>query len=55
VTAYNEAEEAHRDDPYLEVVPLGSDSRETLEGPHSSYFEVSDKHIGRALAELGLR
>lgn len=57
--AYNRAEEAHRDDPSVEVVLLGSDSAETLERTHSSYFELSEKHIdqvvARELAELGLR
>jgi hypothetical protein len=57
--AYNRAEEDHRDDRHLEVVLLGSDSIETLERTHSSYFELSEKHIdqfvARELAELGLR
>ena len=57
--AYNQAEEAHRDDPNTEVVLLGSDSAETLERTHSSYFELSEKHIdqvvARELAALGLR
>ncbi|MFI5009582.1 MAG: hypothetical protein ACHQDY_04835 [Solirubrobacterales bacterium] len=57
--AYNLAEENHRDDPNIEVVLLGSDSAETLERTHSSYFELSEKHIdqvvARELAELGLR
>jgi hypothetical protein len=56
---YNEAEKVHRDDPNTEVVLLGSDSAETLERTHSSYFELSEKHIdqvvARELAELGLR
>lgn len=57
--AYNRAEEDHRDDPNTEVVLLGSDSVETLERTHSSYFELSERHIdqivARELAELGLR
>jgi hypothetical protein len=56
--AYNEAEESHRDDPDVEVVLLGSDSIATLERTHSSYFELSEKHIdqvvARELAALGL-
>jgi hypothetical protein len=59
LAAYNSAEEAHRDDPNIEVVLLGSDSIDTLERTHSSYFELSEKHIdqvvARELAELGLR
>ena len=58
LVAYNEAEEAHRDDPDVEVVLLGSDSIETLERTHSSYFQLSEKHIdqvvARELAALGL-
>jgi len=57
--AYEEAEKTHRDDPNTEVVLLGSDSAETLERTHSSYFELSERHIdqvvARELAELGLR
>jgi hypothetical protein len=57
--AYEETEKAHRGDEETEVVLLGSDSEETLERTHSSYFELSEKHIdqfvARELAELGLR
>jgi hypothetical protein len=39
-------------------VLLGSDSIETLERTHSSYFELAEKHVDRLvakeLAELGL-
>ncbi len=56
--AYNRTEEEHRDDPNTEVVLLGSDSVETIERTHSSYFELSERHIdrivARELAELGL-
>jgi hypothetical protein len=59
VAAYAEAERQHRDDPDVEVVLFGSDSAETLERTHASYFELREKHIdqvvGRELAELGLR
>jgi hypothetical protein len=58
LAAYAEAEELHRDDGNVEVVLLGSDSIETLERTHSSYFELAEKHVdrlvGRDLAELGL-
>jgi hypothetical protein len=57
--AYSKAEEKHREDPNVEVVLLGSDSMETLERTHSSYFELAGKHVdewvARELAELGLR
>jgi hypothetical protein len=59
LAAYAEAEEAHRRDDSVEVVLLGSDSLETLERTHSSYFELAEKHVdrivARELAELGLR
>lgn len=59
LAAYNEAEELHREDRDIEVVLLGSDSIETVERTHSSYFELSEKHIdrfvARELAELGFR
>lgn len=59
LAAYEEAEKVHRLDPDVEIVLLGSDSAETLERTHSSYFELSEKHIdqvvARELAELGLR
>lgn len=58
LVAYNAAEGRHRDDSNVEVVLLGSDSRETLERTHSSYFELADKHVdrlvARELAEFGL-
>lgn len=59
VAAYEAAEREHRDDKNTEVVLLGSDSRETLERTHSSYFRLMDKHIdqimAKELAALGLR
>jgi hypothetical protein len=59
LAAYEEAEREHRGDANVEVVLFGSDSAETLERTHSSYFELRDKHIdqvvARELAELGLR
>lgn len=58
LVAYAEAEELHRLDSNVEVVLLGSDSIETLERTHSSYFELAEKHVDRLvardLAELGL-
>jgi hypothetical protein len=57
--AYDAAEAAHRDDPVHEVVLLGSDSLETLNRTHSSYFDLGDRHVndvvGWELAALGLR
>lgn len=59
LAAYEAAEREHRDDSNVEVVLLGSDSRETLERTHSSYFRLMDKHIDQIVAkeleELGLR
>lgn len=58
LAAYNQAEEDHRDDSNVEVVLFGSDSLETLERTHSSYFKLCEKHVDRLvardLAELGL-
>lgn len=57
--AYASAEAQYRDDSNIEVVLLGSDSLETLERTHSSYFELADNHVDRMvereLIELGLR
>jgi hypothetical protein len=57
--SYADAEEQYRQDENVEVVLLGSDSIDTLERTHSSYFELSEKHVdeivARELAELGLR
>lgn len=59
LNAYSAAERLHRDDDQVEVVLLGSDSIETLERTHSSYFELREKHadqvVARELAELGFR
>lgn len=56
--AYSESERQHRDDDNVEVVLLGSDSYETLERTHSSYFELAERHVdrivARELASLGL-
>ena len=58
LVAYADAEAAHRDDTNVEVVLFGSDSVETLERTHSSYFELAEKHVdrlvARELADLGL-
>jgi hypothetical protein len=58
LVAYAEAEANYRRDGNVEVVLLGSDSIETLERTHSSYFELAEKHVdrlvARELAELGL-
>lgn len=57
--AYAEAEKRYRDRDDVEVVLLGSDSEETLERTHSSYFELAGRHvdqlIARELVERGLR
>jgi hypothetical protein len=59
LATYSRLEEVHREDPDVEVVLLGSDSLETLHRTHSSYFDLSEKHldhvVGSELAELGLR
>lgn len=39
IRARFKAERAHRGDTDIEVVVLGSDSRETLERTHSRYFK----------------
>ena len=58
VQAYAEAEREHSDEENIEIVLLGSDSYETLERTHSSYFDLAGKHadiiVGKRLAELGL-
>lgn len=58
LTAYANSEEENRRNENVEVVLLGSDSIETLERTHSSYFELAEKHVDRLvarhLAELGL-
>jgi predicted metal-dependent HD superfamily phosphohydrolase len=58
VAAYAAAERKYSDDSNYEVVLLGSDSFQTLERTHSSYFELAGKHadniVGKQLADLGL-
>jgi hypothetical protein len=48
--AYSKAEEEYRENPNVEVVLLGSDSLETLERTHSSYFELAGKHVDQVVA-----
>lgn len=48
--AYAAAEAKYRGDENVEVVLLGSDSKETLERTHSSYFELAENHIDRIIA-----
>lgn len=59
VEAYDEIEKQHREDAHIDVVLLGSDSVETLKRTHSSYFELSERHIdqivARELEYVGLR
>lgn len=59
VEAYGATEREQRENENVEVVLLGSDSIETLERTHSSYFKLEEKHadqiVARELAELGLR
>jgi len=43
-------ERAHRGDPDIEVVVLGSDSREELEKTHSRYFRTAREILERAHA-----
>ena len=38
IEAYNKAEEAHQDEPHMDIVLLGSDSVETLQKTHVNYF-----------------
>jgi hypothetical protein len=55
LAAYERAEREHHDDPNVEVVLFGSDSEETLQRTHGSYFELAGKHVdeivSRELAE----
>ncbi|MGI8622289.1 MAG: hypothetical protein ACR2NB_02100 [Solirubrobacteraceae bacterium] len=59
LTAYAATEATFLGDTNVEVVLLGSDSRETLERTHSSYFDLADRHIDRIVArellDFGLR
>jgi hypothetical protein len=41
-------EREHRDDPDIEVVVLGSDSRDELERTHSRYFRSADRALKHA-------
>lgn len=50
LAAYSTAEEQYRDNSDVEVVLLGSDSVETLERTHSSYFDLAHKHINDLVA-----
>lgn len=50
LAAYEAAEREHRQDRNIEVVLLGSDSRETLERTHSSYFRLKDRHLDQVVA-----
>lgn len=50
LAAYESAEREHRGDPNVEVVLFGSDSEETLERTHGSYFELSEKHVDQFVA-----
>jgi hypothetical protein len=43
--AYRAAEEAHRDNPAVEVVLLSADSRESLMATHGRFFEQSRRHV----------
>lgn len=58
VKAYAAAERRFGGEKNIEVVLLGSDSFETLERTHSSYFELGRRHadsiVRRQLADLGL-
>lgn len=40
-SAYAEAEEVYRDDPLIDIVLVGSDSIETVQKTHATYFESS--------------
>lgn len=59
LAAYAEVEARHRENDNVEVVLLGSDSIDTLERTHASYFELAEKHVdrlvARELADFGLR
>lgn len=40
VRAYEEMEEAHRDDKHMEIVLVGADSIETVMLTHGNYFDA---------------
>jgi hypothetical protein len=43
--AYRATEEAHRDEPGVEVVLLSADSPEALMATHGRFFEQSRRHV----------
>ena len=56
IEAYNKAEEAHQDEPHMDIVLLGSDSVETLQKTHANYFpQTKPDDILNAFAGLDLR
>lgn len=41
--AYEEAEEAHTNDPNVEIVLVGADSLEVVQRTHGHYFDSTDR------------
>lgn len=48
---YRSAEQAHRDDPEVEVVLLSADSLESLMATHGRFFEQSRRHVDDYITE----
>jgi len=49
--AYRAAEEAHRDEPEVEVVLLSADSVESLMATHGRFFVQSRRHVDDYITE----
>lgn len=49
--AYRAAEEAHRDQPEVEVVLLSADSVESLMATHGRFFGQSRRHVDDYITE----
>lgn len=52
MVAYQAAEILHHDEPWIDIVLIGSDSLESIKKTHSTYFDGESKYsILRSLAQ----
>ncbi|WP_371151426.1 hypothetical protein [Buchananella felis] len=52
VTAYRAAEQYYREQPWMDIVLIGSDSLETVKKTHSTYFPGAYRRIVQSITDL---
>ncbi len=52
VRSYQDLEQAHREEPWMDIVLVGSDSLETIQITHANYFTARSDTLEHTLRQI---